>query len=211
MNNIIFVTALHGNETKPTLALASVGVEQIIGNPEAVSKNVRFIEKDLNASFGTRGRTYEEKEAKNLLKHLDKDKYIVDFHTNQSMSQPFAIVVDKKMIEFAKRLGLPKIVYMKFNIKKKHSLIDLREGVSVEVGKHNSIQSIRTTIKVVDNLKRRSTIAMRKITLYEVFDIIRKPGEYVNFRMCNEGFVPLFSGRNSYNTYGLKARIMENL
>ena len=78
----------------------------------------------------------------------------------------------------------------------------------MEVGKHDSIQSIRTTIRIVKNLKNPKK---RKITLYEVFDIIKEPDEYINFQECKEGFTPLFAGRNSYNSYGLKAKVMKEI
>ncbi len=206
MRKYQFVTGIHGDEKLPIIALAGIGETQFVANLLALAKNKRFIERDMNASFGTGGSTYEEKEAGKFVSNLDKKKFVVDFHTNQSMEEPFVIIVDKKMIPFASTLGIDKVIYMKFNVKKGHSLIDLIDGVSVEVGNHNSINSIRNTIKVTEKLKEGRK---RKITLYEVFGIIRKPGKYVNFQKCTQGFVPIFAGKNTYNCYGLKARILK--
>ena len=50
-SNLQHVTCLHGNETLPRDVLLAKGIEQIIGNPEAVRKKVRFIDKDLNSAF----------------------------------------------------------------------------------------------------------------------------------------------------------------
>ena len=206
LKNIQFVTGVHGDERVPVLALASAYADQIVGNKQALAKNKRFIEKDMNASFGTKGNSYEEKEARKLLKRLDKKKPVIDFHTNQSMSEPFVIIVDKKMLFFAKTLGISRVAYMKHNVKKGHSLVNYCDGVSVEVGKHDTIESFRATLKILENLKKQKK---RKVTLYEVFGKIKKPGKYINFKKCKNGFVPLFAGKNSYNCYGLKARIVK--
>jgi len=208
MNKIQFVTGLHGDEKLPIIALASINEEQVVANTLALAKNVRFIEKDLNASFGTSGMSYEERLAKKLVRRLDKNKLVIDLHTNQSMNEAFVIVVDKKMIPFASTLGIPKIVFMKYNIKKGYSLIDYFAGVSVEVGKHFSFKSIKNTIRIVSNLNKPS---VKRVTLYEVFGKIDKQGKYKNFIKCREGFIPLFAGKNSYNCYGLKARIIKQL
>ena len=207
MKNIQLITGIHGDERMPILALVSVGVDQLIANKQALAINKRFVEKDMNASFGTKGNSHEEKEARKLLRKIDKDKLVVDFHTNQSMSDPFVIIVDKKMLPLASSLGIPRVVYMKYNVKKGHSLINYRDGVSIEVGKHDTCGSFKTTLRVLENLKGRRK--KRKVTLYKVFGKIRKPGRYVNFKKCKDGFVPLFAGKNSYNCFGLKAKILK--
>src|SRR3990172_6685419 len=139
---------------------------------------------------------------------LAKNKLVIDLHKKQSMNEAFVIIADKKMIPFASTLGIPKIVFMKYNIKKGYSLIDYFAGVSVEVGKHFSFKSIKNTIRIVSNLNKPS---VKRVTLYEVFGKIDKQGKYKNFIKCREGFIPLFAGKNSYNCYGLKARIIKQL
>jgi len=207
MQKIQFVTAVHGNEIMPTLALASEGIDQIVGNPQAVAKGVRFIEKDLNASFGTSGDTCEEKRARELGKTLDNTKLVVDFHTFSCVSEPFAIVVDLDMMPLASSLGVKHVVYMKHNIKGGHSLINYHQGVSVEVGGHNDPKSFEMTERVVEKLKRDG-IKPDKVKVYEVFGRIEEKGEYINFEEKN-GFIPVLYGELAYDSagfYGLKAR-----
>src|SRR5690606_1320078 len=56
----------------------------LIGNIDAGAQNVRFIEKDLNRTFGETGTaTKEEQIARHLEPVLLKAKYVVDLHQTQ--------------------------------------------------------------------------------------------------------------------------------
>lgn len=207
MKNIQFVTGVHGNETMPTLALASMGADQIVANPKALANNVRFTEKDLNASFGTNGKTYEEIRVRELIEILDPKKLVVDFHTFSCESDPFAIVVDLEMIPLASSLGVKHIVYMKHNIKGGHALINHYSGVSVEVGEHSDPKSFDMTLQIVKKLKKVG-INPAKVKVYEVYGRIENMGEYINFEEKN-GFIPVLYGERAYDSagfFGLKAR-----
>lgn len=207
MQNIQFVTVVHGNEIMPTLALASIGVEQIVANPRAVARGVRLTESDLNASFGKDGDTYEEKRARELTKTLDPKKLVVDFHSFSIESEPFAIVVDLSLLPLASSLGVKHVVYMKHNIKGGHALINHHAGVSVEVGNHADPKSFEMTLKIVGRLNKYG-INPGKVKVYEVFDRITEKGDYKNFKPKN-GIVPVLYGERAYDSlgfYGLAAR-----
>lgn len=210
MTRLQFVTALHGNEPLPVLALASQGVRQVVANPKALATNKRFVEQDMNASFGTGGMRYEERRAREVLRQLRPLMSVIDLHTFSAASPPFAIIVDLKMLPLAKRLQLKHIVYMKHNIKAGHALINHVDGVSVEVGKHNDPISFHLALELVERLGRNDTLAIMS-EVYEVYDIITTPGSYTNFSLHQEGFFPVLAGENAYNHYGLKARRMEVL
>jgi hypothetical protein len=208
MKKVQFVTGLHGNERLPVLALASIGQNQIVGNLRGLAKNVRFIEKDLNSAFGSNGKTYEEKRAKELLSLIDKKYLVVDLHTFSTQSEPFVIIVDLKMLVFAKSLGIRNIVFMKHNIKKGNALINFRNGVSIEMGNHNDPKSFERVIELATRIsKGRCRVVKPK--LYEVFGVIDRPGKYFNFKKYKDGFVPILAGESAYDFYGLKARIIE--
>ncbi len=204
MNKITLVTALHGNESIPVFALASQNIEQVVANPKALSVNKRFLQHDMNKSFATGGSTYEEVRAGEILNQIPENNVVLDLHTMSAVSDPFAIIVDKKMIEFASTLGLKHIVYMKHNIKKGHALINLRDGVSVEVGQHESFEAFENTLKIVKNANE--SVVDNNVQVYEVYDIITKPGNYQNFIDHSEGFVPVLAGEKAYEFYGLKAQ-----
>ena len=199
---IRFVTGLHGNEHIPVIALASIGEYQIVANPLALSTNNRFIHTDMNRAFGREGNCYEIEKAKEVLKKIKKDIPVIDFHTMSADSEPFSIVVDKKMIPLAKTLGLP-IVYMKRNIKKGYSLINHCDGVSVEVGRHNTNKAFKMAINIV---KRAKTAKQYDCQVYEVYDKILEPDIYTNFKKHKRGFYPVLAGEKAYDFFGLKAK-----
>lgn len=207
MTNIQFLTALHGNEYMPTLALASLGVPQTIGNPRALAAGKRYIDADLNGVFGARGKGYEHQRARELLEILDAKIPVIDFHTFYAESDPFAIFVDPDMLPLAKQTGVKKLVHMKKNFKKGHALINHVPGVSVEVGTHTSPQSFEMALRVVDHV-RSETEPREEFEIFEVYDLITEPGEYRNFEEYNGEFYPILAGKNPYDFYGLKARIV---
>lgn len=201
--NIIFVAGLHGNERQPVCALSEHSIDFILGNPKAYSENKRFTESDLNASFGAPLDTYEARRAKEILKEIDPEDVVVDFHTTSAITTPFAIVVDESMIPLAQKTGLGHAVIMKHNIKQGHALINHRNGISIEAGQHDDKQSYETTLKIVENIKADKTHMMK---IYEVYERILEPGTYLNFQEHENGFVPILAGEKSYDFYGLKAR-----
>ena len=202
---MIYTTAIHGNEPIPVFSLASIGVNQLICNYQALSQNQRYLKKDMNQSFGTRGNTLEELRAKEILKLIPKSEIVVDLHTMSAKSEPFAIVVDLKMVPLAATTGLKHIVYMSHNIKSGHSLIDHRNGISIEVGNHLDQQSFETTKNIYNNIKNK---IKGSFTLYEVYGVINKNGKYQNFKMHSSGFIPVLAGETAYNILGLKAKII---
>jgi len=209
MKKVQFITAIHGDEYMPVLALANLGIKQLIANKNALILGKRFIEKDLNASFGTNENSYEEKIARKILKKINKDKFVVDLHTFSTESNPFVIIVNLNMLNFAKKLGFKHIVYMKHNIKNGHALINYVNGVSIEIGKHND----REIFSRVTNLVRclNNKCKQEQVFLYEVYGKIVKPGNYINFEKYKNSFIPVLAGEKSYDFYGLKSRKIDIL
>lgn len=201
-----FVTAVHGDETIPVGALASINVSQTIANPRAFARRNRYIDCDLNSSFGQFGNKYEIKRAQELLKILDPSIPVVDFHTFTNPSPPFVIIVDLQMLPLAQKTGIRRIVYMKHNIKAGGALINHCQGISVEVGQHRDYQSFEQTLQVRAHLAQNRQF--ESIQLFEVYDILEKPGNYVNFDLHEEGYYPVLAGKSSYKHFGLKARLL---
>lgn len=197
---------MHGNERMPVEALAERGIPFILGNPLAYEKNIRFTERDLNASFGIARKDYECIRAKEILNEINENALVVDFHTTASEVHPFVIVVDEEMVSLAKRTGLERVVIMRHNIKKGHALINYRKGISVEAGIHRDRRSHQITLGVVQNVRGKKGCP---VVLYEVYDEIKEPGDYKNFQMYTGGFIPILSNEPEYESqglFGLKAR-----
>jgi len=199
----VYITGLHGDEPIPVIALAVIGSEQLVGNPKALSVGKRFINNDLNKSFGIDKSGYEFKRAKEILKLIPKKAIIIDFHTCSAVSPPFVIVVDKKMLSFARKTGLKHVVFMKYIINNGHSLINYRKGISIEVGQHKRYDSFQTMLKVIKNLQLNKIVEQK---IYEVYDKITISGGYSNFKKYRDNFYRVLAGENAYNFYGLKAK-----
>lgn len=205
---ITFVTGIHGNEPIPTVALALMNERQIVANPKALSLGKRYIDCDLNSSFGKSGDNYEEKLAGSILRRIKKNKTVVDIHTFSAESEPFVVIVDLALKDFASGLGFRHIVYMKHNIKKGHALINYRKGVSIEIGNHKDPKVIERVSDLVKRLRSKKQ-KPKNIRFYEVYGIINKAGTYVNFKKHKEGFIPVLAGEKAYPFYGLKAKVLK--
>ena len=199
---IKFVTALHGDEVTPVLALSSINADQIVANKKALSLHKRFIDMDMNKAFGTNGSSLEEKRADEILNQLQLEQpdYVLDFHTTSAITDP-------KMLNFAKTLGLNHIILMKHNIKAGHALINHYNGVSVEAGTHNSPEAFENVIRIVNSATKGEK---HTAILYEVYGLIETPGKYINFVKHSDNFIPILAGERAYDFYGLKARIVNS-
>jgi len=95
MKKILFVVCTHGDELAghklfqdyPYGETDKVSWKVIIGNPEAVALNTRYIESDLNRAFYVqKPHTYEEKRAEILKKYFQEFDEIYDIHTTLSIN-----------------------------------------------------------------------------------------------------------------------------
>ena len=197
-----FIAGLHGDELTPYFALCELGIIPTLGNPRAAFMRQRFVDRDLNGSFGVPSNDTESIRAQALLAALPTDRPVIDFHTFSCKSPPFSIIVDPKLLPLARRLGIRRVVLMTYDIKSGHSLIGHRPGVSVEVGQHDSKEAYLATQEVVRHLNSGRSF---EVELYQVTDVIKEPGEYENFCVHESGFIPILSGERAYNHYGLKA------
>lgn len=201
--DIYLVAGLHGNEKAPVRALTSVSADFILGNPEAHDKNVRFIESDLNASFGTEHSTREGELAREILSKIPVEGLVVDFHTTSAKGPPFVILTDIRMLPFAETTGLKQAVLMSHNIKEGHALINMRDGISIEMSGYDSEESVEATISVFNSL---NVGTHAPLDVYEVYEKITESGTYENFVGHAEGFFPVLVGEDAYDFIGLKAR-----
>lgn len=202
-NKFMCVAGLHGNEPLPILALIDLGIVPVLGNKKALIEKKRFLQRDLNASFGRNGNSYEESRAREILKMIPKKMNVLDFHTFSCKSPPFCVLTNLDMLPLAARTGIRRVVYMKHNIKGGHALCDQRLCISVEVGRHDSAKSFTATQNVVKHLCGGQVL--KQIELFEVVGIIKKKGNYTNFKFHQDGFVPVLAGEKAYNHYGLRA------
>ena len=207
MPNLTLVAGIHGNETRPLSAIQDLGLKVVIGNPAAIAINKRFVEEDLNRCFGKPGTSLEHLRARDLRENILPKGPVLDFHTFSCKSEPFAVIVDRTYLPLAQSLGLRHVVIMAFDIKDGGSLIGDRGGVSVEMGHHDDALSFDRTQALIQGLGQLRPA--EQVRVYEVFDILREPGDYINFQEHPGGFIPVLAGETAYSHYGLKARLVE--
>ncbi len=118
MKKILFIAALHGNEEFSIGVLQEIEKEYpkdkynydwVIGNPEALKKNVRFTEVDLNrnAPGDSKAESYEERRAAELIE-LSKDySAVIDIHGTEANSQIFSLVTNPTIENLLLAAALP--------------------------------------------------------------------------------------------------------
>ena len=103
---ILAIISTHGNELLGPNLLAYMlakrsklleDMEFIIANPRAYAKNVRYIESDLNRSYGLGLDTYESQRAKVIEERIRllKPGLVLDFHTTTTEQPDILITADK--------------------------------------------------------------------------------------------------------------------
>jgi len=201
---IVFVAGIHGNEQVPVDALSRLGVPFIVGNPEALSKHVRYIDEDLNRVFGISGNTYERKRAEEILESIPIDANVVDFHTASAVSKPFAIITNSYMMTFASIIGIRNVIlFTESSQFISNSLIHKRMGIVIECGCHTEKNGVSKVIqKVLRNCK------MGKKHVIKVYEVVCKNTNQSvseDFRKTNDGLYPILSGARNH-TGGYLAR-----
>lgn len=113
---ILVIGGMHGNERLGVELVSMLkarkirDVDAVIANPRAVKQNVRYIEADLNRSFGPGHRpTLETTRAKELYRLTKKYDLILDFHNTMTAGNDCSFVgpvCDPLLFEASKKLGL---------------------------------------------------------------------------------------------------------
>lgn len=204
---ILFIVCMHGNETLGLVALKKLAknndVNFIIGNKRAMQKGQRFIETDLNRSFGAKNpKSFEEKLAVKMIKEIKRYDFIVDIHTTTAPTEKL-VIVKKETEEVKKILNLiqfRRVAYMNRGIAE-GSAINHHNGIAIEYSCATSLQEIMADLKaIIKNKSKKKTKRMN----YEIFGLIKN----LNFERIN--YIPVLVGEENYKDFlGFKARIKQ--
>jgi succinylglutamate desuccinylase len=220
---LAIVCCLHGTEPYGLEVVNRLPVffPFFIGNEKALKENKRFIDTDLNRSFpGKENGNHEEKIAYELVSKLNSFDYIIDLHSSSNNSPIFGIITKPncQKIDFAKQLGLSKLVIMKDSFASGKALIDfVKCGISIEVGPHKRERNVNEALELIYNFINKKT-RNEDLEIFEVFDIIKKEADSIkirNFEFVKKGeiiaksedkeqialfdFIPILVGEDSYN------------
>jgi len=200
------VCCLHGNEPYglEVVKRLPASVQYFIGNENALEKNVRFIDVDLNRCFpGDPEGNYEERRAVYLVSKLKDFDYIIDLHSTSNECPIFGIVtrINKNKIFLAESLGLNKLVLMPRRVAKGKALIDyVKCGISLEVGPHNRKENSEEILSAIRNLLNNPT-QNKELEIFIAGNEIRKEGERViiqNFQEIKKGELIMDGNKKQY-------------
>ncbi len=174
MNKVAIIAAMHGNETygidlheqfvrlHPSLASQ---VKLIIGNKQALSKKIRFIDADMNRQYNTTIDSHEKTEitrVDNEIINFDPD-YIIDIHTTRRNSGIFFIsdtpnkirqriydmldidvcVIQEKVIKSSLIGNYPKAVSLEYSLKS----INAQTTSAFVAALHSLVKNLKVTTK----------------------------------------------------------------
>lgn len=189
-------------------------VDFLCGNPKAYRANVRYIETDLNRSYGAKKpNTYEEKRAKKVLtiineRHYD---YVLDIHTSRSPCGSLLIVanLDTPVRDIIAATHMERVVVMPPHIATGSLIGNVANAVSFEYDREiaDTKETLIELVSVVDRLLVGTRETPSAKSVFFVDDIIKAStpiNSYAkNFEKCNLGFYPVLfrSSGGSYKGY----------
>jgi len=217
MKNLVIVCCLHGNEGYGFEICKNQSLFPfVLANEKALKENKRFIDADLNRIFpGNQNGNHEEKIAVELLEKLKDSDYLLDLHSSSNSCPLFGIITkpNKEKIDFAKKLGLKRLVIMPENFASGKALIDfVKCGISLEVGPHERKENIKEVLDVLNNFAENKNYN-EKLEIFEIFATIRKQSGNIliqNFQEVKKGqqiadsqlaefnFIPVLVGEDAY-------------
>lgn len=233
MGKILLVGSQHGNEPLGFHLYAHLKlhhpdvferVEFYVANPLAVDLGRRYVESDMNRSYGSnKESTYESRQALKLVSliRLMKPDLILDLHTTTCVQPPSILITNQS--DYTRRFiassSISKVMVMSDEIAR-HSLIGINpRAVAIEVSNSdldiNTYESLSGDIRCYiknqkQDVKRHTydiTAKIEKNSLSrESISLLR------NFELSREGFIPYLVGpNNSYssqtNYIGFKAKL----
>lgn len=213
------VAAQHGNEKFGLKVLSNLldmqpnNVEHEIGNLEAIAKNVRYIETDLNRSFNAGSDSHEKRIARRLVKKISDSApdCVIDVHTSISNVHRIAIVAkDNSYIRYlAHTLGMDAVIVMPKKYVK-HSLIGAfpDSAISIEFGRNQRSDKLAKAVaRCIDRLDAPPKEFSFELPVYRVTGTISKSFkgleslQNLQYNKALKGY-PVLAGKDTYETIG---------
>jgi hypothetical protein len=117
---VLVIGGMQGNEPLGIELVALLnnnsiaGIDTVIANPHAVTQNTRYVESDLNRSFGSLYKgTYETERAKELVMLAKRYDIVLDFHNTQTADNDCGFVgpdAQPTLLDAAKALDVTRCV-----------------------------------------------------------------------------------------------------
>jgi len=178
IRKIALVSLVHGDETLGLDIMRSIKnkkfdgilLDCLIANGRAHELGRRFVDSDLNRSFGTEQDTFESGLAKDLKARLKGYDMVIDLHDTPAMTDPFLILTrfNSEMLSQLEYFPIKKVVIMSDCVASGKALIDNCNGVSIELDRNNP-KSIELCRNALCSFLKKSVPRSQK-EFYLVFD-----------------------------------------
>ena len=213
---ILLIGATHGNEVlgvqvyqelleKRSEAIRSI--DFIIGNPRAYVAGKRYIECDLNRSYGSFGDMYEQCRAREIEEYvkLTNPDIILDIHTTTCV-QPSCLIVQNMKGEMKQKLLRASHIENLLQVQPMGDITTVSDNVvGYEISIHHInkrcidsiVQDVERLVAGLEHTPHKRLFEMQdKIYANEVTSEQAKT--FVNFKKHELGYVPILTGENSY-------------
>jgi len=230
---ILIVAATHGNELlgiklyERLLKQHSVLLESIdfvIGNPRAYAKSLRYIDKDLNRSYGIGGDEYETTRAREIQEyiHLTQPDIVLDMHTTNCV-QPNCLIVRNLSSDIKKKFLRASHIETILQVQPMGDIAMIGDNViGYEVPNKSITPVLLDTIAqdIQNFIMHEQPYPYKKFykmlgKIYKQDTSTQQAKSFVNFQMHELGFVPIMTGNNSYKKQtdylGFKASVTEEI
>ncbi|MEK7530328.1 MAG: succinylglutamate desuccinylase/aspartoacylase family protein [Patescibacteria group bacterium] len=215
MKKILVIGGLHGNEplgvalVRSLIASPLPNIDAVFGSEEAIKKNVRFVESDLNRVFpGRMDGNLEERRAAELMERVKDYDIVLDFHNTNAPNNDCGFVGGDQyetLLATATTLGLTRVIVADYDCINKY----VPTCISVETSlssKNNSVEYWRTKISglVQDDKKQTEPPTLyrfaRRVTSEEqnknqfrwsVFEPISSPDQQA-LGLAPDTYYPIF-------------------
>ncbi len=204
MYKILFIVCSHGDELAgydlflkhPYGKTSDVEWKVVVGNPEAVFLNTRFVESDLNRSCNVKTpKTYEEKRAV-LLKNIMKDYDVVyDIHTTTAIHSKktwekviFVNNIDEKTLSYLDTVDIKTIIWDSDKEYQKQYVTGMHPfGITLEYEKLLTVEETRSMIMkdVMSIIANKKLKKKTKLLLKADKPVTQKQREEFNLQLTD--------------------------
>lgn len=221
MKKILLIGAQHDDETvgeklyrricsvKPDLL---ANIDYIVGNPEAVKFNKRYIESDLNRSYNPASQTtYEERRAKEILSYIKEGDYelVLDLHTTTCLDQPPCFIMNQQpeaVRRFIRASNISKLVHLTHDIMATSLLGFVPYGIAIEVPEETIDDKLLDDLIFTIEQYLAGNASQTEVELYETNELLLVKDVHESHIAHIKNFVyndhyqcyPILCGVNSY-------------
>lgn len=181
-----------------------------VGNPEARKLQKRFIESDMNRSFGAGEATYERERAAEIVELINKNEFdlVLDMHTTTVEQPPCLILGDitDKNEPFVRATSFEHIAIMG-DVAKNALTGNCPQSVAIEVYMDISEELLELICQDIERYMRGETSGNVK-NVYSDIEPFQKSEvamggitKLKNFEKSKQGYYPIMIGERSYQDY----------